>query len=182
MKITIISILAVLIISGMAFAFQCDTPEKTANAYIQYDLEGARLGSDVSANIDKLETDSKYESAWDVTTLVTNYKIKSIKLKGRKAIVTIQFKDAWEATTSFKADSVKDEIVTMHLIKEKGCWKVGQPFYQQHLYSESLIKHLEKLIKSYAAIAAKDWLEYTQSELNSIRKYQKAQQQNRGDR
>lgn len=181
MKNLIIAIFVVLIIPEMAFAFQCDTPIKTAKAYIQYDLEGARLGSNVSANIDKLETDNKYESAWDIATLVTGYEIKSIKPKGGKAIITILFRNAWETSTSFKAEAIKDEIVKMHLIREKSCWRVGPPFYQPHLYSDFLIKHLEKLIKSDADTAAKDWLEYTQSELNSIRKYQKARK-NRGNR
>lgn len=86
-----------------------------------------------------METDNKYESAWDIATLVTGYEIRSIKQNGKKATVTILFKNAWETSTSFKTEAIKDEVIIMNLIKEKGCWRVGPPFYQPHLYSEFLM-------------------------------------------
>jgi hypothetical protein len=176
MKNAFVAMMIPLFITGTAFASQCDTPEKTAKAYIQYDLEGARLGSDVSARIDKLETENRFEPAWDDATLVTGYEIKSIKQKGQEGVVTIVFKNAWETSTRFKFEEIKDEIVEMHLKESAGCWKVAPPFYKPHLYSESIVNHLEKLIKSDAETAGKDWLEYTQAELNSVLQYRKVQQ------
>jgi len=167
---------------GTTFASECDTPEKTAKTYLRYDLQGARLGSDVSANIDKLMTENRFEPAWDVTTVVTGYEIKSIKQKGQRAVVNILFKNAWQAATTFNPEHIKDELKEIRLKKIRGCWKVAPPFYQPHLYSDSLISHLEKLIKSDDKTGPKDWLEYTQSELNSVLQYRKAQQGHAADR
>ena len=182
MRNAFLALITVICVGRAAFAANCDTPEKTAKAYLEYDLQGARLGSDVSANIDKLMTENDFEPAWDVTTLVTGYEIKSIRQKGQEAIIKVLFKNAWQASTTFKPEEIKDELKEIHLKKVKGCWKVEPPFYQPHLYSDSLVKHLEKLIKSDDKTGPKDWLEYTQSELNSVLQYRKAQQGGAPDR
>jgi len=176
MRNAFVALMITLFFTGTTFATPCDTPENTAKAYIQYDLEGARLGADVSEHIDKLVIDNSLESAWDVSTLVTGYEIKSIKRKDKKAIVSILFKNAWTTARTFKVEKIKDETVELHLEISKGCWKVAPPFYRPHLYSESLEKHLESLIKMDAETAGKDWLEYTRSQLSNILQYRKAQQ------
>lgn len=149
----------------------CETPEKAIAAYLQYDFDGERLGSDVSVHIDKL-TANQYEPAWDVMTLVTGYQIRSIKQNNDNAVVTVVFNKAWEIARKFKAESIKDEFVNILLIKIKGCWKVGPPFYQPHVSSNTALKHLEKLIEDGRKSKMDNkFIEYTQSELESARQY-----------
>jgi hypothetical protein len=175
MRNAFLTLSMILFVMGTAFASPCDTAEKTARDYLQYDLQRARLGSDTSARIEKLMTENRFEPAWDVSTLVTGYEIKSIKQEGQKAVIKVLFKNAWETLRTFKPEEIKDEIKEIHLKKIRGCWKVAPPFYQPHLYSDSLVNHLQKLIKSGAKTAGKDSLGYTQSELNSVLQYRKAQ-------
>jgi len=169
-------LLTALIWVGGTFASDCDTPEKTAKAYLDYDLKGERLSSRVSAKIDKLMTENEFEPGWDVSTLVTGYEIKAVTEEGQQAIITVLFKNAWQVSTTFKPKEIKDELNAIHLKNIKGCWRVAPPFYQPHPYSEPYVNHLEELIKSDAKTAKKDWLEHTQSKLNSVLQYRKAQQ------
>lgn len=176
MKNAFLTLIIILFVVGTTFASDCDPLEKTVKAYLDYDLKGARLSSRVSVKIDKLMTENYFEPGWDVVTLVTGYEIKAITQEGQQAIITVVFKNAWQISTTFRSEDIKDELNAIHLKNIKGCWKVSPPFYQPHLYSDSIVNHLEELIKSDAKTAGKDWLENTQSELNSVLQYRKAQQ------
>jgi hypothetical protein len=53
-----------------------------------------------------------------------------------------------------------------------GCWKIVPPFYQPHVNPEPAHKHFEELIidgKNHNL--DKEYLDYTQSELDGIQEY-----------
>lgn len=151
--------------------YACDTPEKAITAYLKYDFDGERLGSDLSVHVDKL-TANPYEPAWDVMTLINGYKIQSIKQSKENAVVTVLFKKSWETARKFQPESVKDEVIEIHLQKTKGCWKVGPPFYQPHVSPKVALKHLEKLIEDGKKEKMdKEYMDYTHSVLDSARQY-----------
>ena len=161
-------ILAMLVFDSV---YACDTPKKAIKAYLKYDFNGERLGNDVSVHIDKL-TANPYEPAWDVMTLIAGYEIQSIKQSKEKAVVTVLFKKSWEIARKFQPDSVKDEVVEIHLEKIKRCWKVGPPFYQPHVSPSTALKHYEKLLeKGKKEKLDKEYMDYTRSELESARQY-----------
>lgn len=154
--------------------YACETPKKAITAYLKYDYDGERLGSDVSVHIDKL-TANQYEPAWDVMTLIAAYRIQTIKQSKEKAVVTVLFKKSWEIARKFQFESVKDEVIEIHLEKIKGCWKVGPPFYQPHVNPLIASKHLEKLLEEGEKEKMdKDYMNYTRSQLDSARQYTEA--------
>jgi hypothetical protein len=157
--------------------FACETPEKTLIDYLNRDFLGERLNHKSSSRIDKLETDNQFEPAWDTATLTTKYEIKSIKQEGDKAVVIVFFKNAWEIAGKgrFNPGDVKDEIVSVHMVKVNGCWKVGPPFYRPHVQVSSLMRHYKKLIQD-AKKAGEDraYIEDTKSVLDNIVMYNKS--------
>lgn len=155
-------------------SYACETPNMVITDYLKYDYVGERLGSDVSVHIDKL-TANPYEPAWDVMTLITGYEIQSIEQNKEKATVTVLFKKSWEISQKYQPESVKDEVVEINLEKIKGCWKVGPPFYQPHVSPLSSLKHLEKLlVEGNKEKMDTEYMNYTQSELDSVRQYKDA--------
>lgn len=152
-------------------AYACETPDKAITAYLNYDFNGERLGSDVSVHIDKL-TANPHEPAWDVISLIIGYKIQSIKQNKANAVVKVKFKAAWETARKFQPEAIIDEIIEIHMEKIKGCWKVGPPFYQPHVSPIIAMKHFEKLLgDAKKDNANKDYIDYTSSVLDSVRKY-----------
>jgi hypothetical protein len=148
----------------------CESPEEAVQAYLRYDFDGERLGSDVAIHIYKYVTDSDHESAWDMETLTTGYSIVSMEEKGKTAEITVLFRNAWEVTSKFEQKSVKDEKVTLHLNKIGNCWKVGPPFYQPHVKSDVAARHFETLLQK-DKLTAQDWVMYTQGILGQINIY-----------
>ena len=164
-----------LLALSCSVVFACDTPDETLGTYLKYDYQGDRLSYEVSTNIDKLEEHSEFEPAWDVITLATAYETKSITIKDSEAVATVSYRNAWEISSNFNRESIKDEIIEVHMKKIEGCWKVVPPFYQPHVNPESAIKHFEKLLKDGRLNNLdKEYLDYTQSELNNIKRYKNA--------
>ena len=173
-----------IIIGSIFFAFvlSCpvfggETPEKTLMDYLGHDFLGERLSHKSSSRIDKMETDSQFEPAWDTATLITEYRIKFIKQEGDKAVATVLFKNAWKITgkAKFNPGEVKDEMVNVHMVRVNSCWKVSPPFYQPHVQVLPLIKHYEKLIQDAKhSIADRAYIDYTQSELDNIQMYNRS--------
>lgn len=153
-------------------AYACETPRKAIIAYLKYDFDGERLGGDgISVNIDKLIA-NLYEPAWDVMTLTTMYKIRSIKQGKKNTVVTVEFKNSWEIARKFQPASVKNEVIKIHLVKTKGCWKVAPPFYQPHVSPTTATRHLKKLIEDGKMDKMdKEYMDYTQSVLDSTCQY-----------
>jgi len=131
--------------NGVSWSAECDTPEKVARLFLQYDLEGSRLASDVSARLDELETDDMHEPGWDASTLTTGYEIKSVKEKGSEATVAVRFRRAWETEDEFARQKIKDQTEELHLRKVNGCWKIAPPIYNPHVSVAVLLKHFRSL-------------------------------------
>jgi len=144
LKLTV-TLIFVLATSGVSWSVECGTPEKVAKLFLQYDLEGNRLASDVSARIDELETDNMHEPGWDASTLTTGYEIKSVKEEGIEATVSVHFSRAWETDEEFEQQKIKDQTEELHLRKVKGCWKIAPPIYNPHVSVAVLLKHFRSL-------------------------------------
>lgn len=131
--------------NGVSWSTECDTPEKVAKLFLQYDLEGSRLASDEFARIDELETEDMHEPGWDASTLTTGYEIKSVREKGSEATVAVQFRRAWETEEEFERQKIKDQTEELYLRKVNGCWKIAPPIYNPHVSVAVLLKHYSRL-------------------------------------
>jgi len=162
------------IISLSSNVFACENPRKTVSEYLRRDFRGERLSYNASDKIDKMEVGSRFEPAWDITTLTTGYEIKSVTERKDHAIAKILFKNTWEISgdQKFALEMRKDEIVEVHMLKVKGCWKISPPFYQPHVHPIPILKHFEEIIQD-AKKSGEDnnYMHYIHSEMDNIRKY-----------
>jgi hypothetical protein len=170
--------------SGVVWAAECDTPEKTAKFFLQYDFEGSRLSSDESARIDDLETDDMHEPGWDISTLTTGYKVKSIKEKGSEATVSVLFGRAWETEEKFEREKVKDQEAELQLRKVDGCWKITPPIYNPHVSATVVLKHFRNLeteaSRHPSSQSEKEYLIWVRQQISNFQEYQAAVSQNEG--
>ena len=161
--------------SGVSWSVECGTPEKVARLFLQYDLEGSRLASDISARIDELEADDMHEPGWDASTLTTGYEIKSVKEDGIESTVSVHFSRAWETEEEFERKKIKDQTEELHLRKVDGCWKIAPPIYNPHVSVAVLLKHFRSLEGDASmhsnSQAEKEYLSWVRHQIGNFEAY-----------